>query len=482
MHTSTEVDFRSRNDELEKLRMNHHEADIVIVGAGIAGCALAVAFGKQGRSVVLLERSLKEPDRIVGELLQPGGVRALEKLGLRDCLEGIDSIPCHGYEVIYHQNPVHIPYPPYMVSESGEAPEGRSFHHGRLIANLREAAHNTANVTVIESTVTSLVNDEYTGQILGVQCKTAGAKDCFFGSLTIIADGSSSNFRKFHSKDAPVVRSRFWALEMIDPVLPRKYHGHVLLGDFSPILIYQIGTHETRILVDIPLDSPTATPKAGGVPNHMREVVLPVLPDGVKESFSKALEAGNLRSMPNQWLPPRTNKLPGALFIGDAFNMRHPLTGGGMTCAFNDAVLLSNLLSPQNVPSLNNTKLVLKQLKTFHWKRKDVTAVINILAQALYSLFAANDDNLRALQAGCFQYFKLGGNCVDGPCGLLAGIIRNPLVLIGHFFAVAVYAIWIDARKYPTILLPFTLLIRGVVLLYTACVVIFPYIFAELRS
>jgi squalene monooxygenase len=64
-----------------------HKADIVIVGAGIIGCALAVAFGNQGRSVIVLERSLKEPDRIVGELLQPGGVRALEKLGLAGTIE-----------------------------------------------------------------------------------------------------------------------------------------------------------------------------------------------------------------------------------------------------------------------------------------------------------------------------------------------------------------------------------------------------------
>lgn len=56
--------------------------DVVIVGAGILGCALAAAFGKQGRRVLLLERDLSEPDRIVGELLQPGGVSALEKLGL----------------------------------------------------------------------------------------------------------------------------------------------------------------------------------------------------------------------------------------------------------------------------------------------------------------------------------------------------------------------------------------------------------------
>jgi squalene monooxygenase len=57
--------------------------DVAIVGAGILGCSLAATFGKQGRSVLVIERDLSEPDRIVGELLQPGGVAALEKLGLR---------------------------------------------------------------------------------------------------------------------------------------------------------------------------------------------------------------------------------------------------------------------------------------------------------------------------------------------------------------------------------------------------------------
>lgn len=77
------VEATQTADYRDERRREHHEADIVIVGAGILGCAAAVAFGKQGRSVLLLEKSLKEPDRIVGELLQPGGVNALEKLGMR---------------------------------------------------------------------------------------------------------------------------------------------------------------------------------------------------------------------------------------------------------------------------------------------------------------------------------------------------------------------------------------------------------------
>ena len=80
---TTNPETINTTDAQERRRLEHHEADVVIVGAGIVGCAAAVAFGKQGRSVLLLEKSLKEPDRIVGELLQPGGVNALEKLGMK---------------------------------------------------------------------------------------------------------------------------------------------------------------------------------------------------------------------------------------------------------------------------------------------------------------------------------------------------------------------------------------------------------------
>jgi squalene monooxygenase len=67
--------------DMRKGRQNTY--DVAIVGAGIIGCSLASAFGRQGRQVLLVERDLSEPHRIVGELLQPGGVEALEKLGLR---------------------------------------------------------------------------------------------------------------------------------------------------------------------------------------------------------------------------------------------------------------------------------------------------------------------------------------------------------------------------------------------------------------
>ncbi|KAI9804444.1 MAG: hypothetical protein M1825_001343 [Sarcosagium campestre] len=473
--------MKTITEDAEIRRRVHHEADVVIVGAGIMGCAAAVGLANQGRSVLLLEKSLKEPDRIVGELLQPGGVAALEKLGLRDCLEEIDAIRVHGYEVIYYGHGVEIRYPETPDAAERKRPEGRSFHHGRFIQRLRHAAMANPNVTVVETKVTELINGGETGQILGVRSQTDGKPDYFFGHLTIIADGYASKFRKQYIRHQPVVRSKFYGLELKDLELPRPGYGHVVLGDGSPVLLYQIGSNETRVLVDIPENLPSASVKQGGAKGHLRNVVLPNLPRSVQPSFKTALDGGALRSMPNSFLPPSTNRTPGMVMLGDAMNMRHPLTGGGMTVAFNDVVLLTELLHPSIVPQLDDTRLVLKQMKTFHWRRKRLTSVINILAQALYSLFAADDPQLKALQLGCFRYFQMGGRCIDGPAGLLAGILRQPLTLFLHFFAVALYSIWILLTASRLSRLPFALL-RSAAVFWKACIVLFPFILTELRA
>lgn len=380
----------SFTDERHRRRVENHEADVVIIGAGVVGCALAHALGKQGRSVLLLEKSMKLPDRIIGELLQPGGVRALEKLGLRDCLEGIDAITVRGYNVFYNGESVPIPYP--NDRETGKPYEGRSFHHGPFIMKLREAAIKTPNVTVVETTVTQLVKSTNGPEILGVLSSTDGKPDYYFAPLTVVADGYASKFRKQHHANQPQVRSKFFGLELIDATLPAPGFGHVLLSDKPPVLLYQIGQHETRILCDIPENLPSASVKAGGIKNHLRKVVLPSLPDSVQKPFEDALDRGQLRSMPNSFLPAATNRTPGLIFVGDSLNMRHPLTGGGMTCAFNDVLVASELLSPQNVPQFEDTDKVLQQMQKFHWARKEKTSVINILAMALYSLFAADSE------------------------------------------------------------------------------------------
>jgi len=488
---------------LEQRRRLQHQADVVVVGAGVFGCAVASAMAKQGRSVLLLERWMKEPDRIVGELLQPGGYSALQKLGLADCTEDIDAVPAKGYGVIYHGELIELEYPrdagaaapggfKESPNEKSDRPEGRAFHHGRFIRRLREACAREPNITIVETTATSTIRADHNEQILGVNALTVnpstGEKetDYFFGSLTIIADGYASIFRKQYSNKTPIVKSKFYALELIDCPLPSPYRGHVIIGDAAPVLLYQIGTHETRALVDVPPNFAAASPAAGGVKGYMKKIILPSLPAQVQPSFAKALEEGKISSMPNSFLPPSTQKVPGMVIVGDAMNMRHPLTGGGMTVVFNDVVVLSDLLSPEKVPDLGDVEAVAAAMRQFHWKRKELASTINILAQSLYALFAADDPQLKALQAGCFAYFHKGGQCVDTPMALLGGTIHQPFVLIHHFFAVAFLSIWLAIKRtiggiFGIWKLPIAL-IESVLILYKACIVLLPFVFSELKS
>jgi squalene monooxygenase len=330
---------------------------------------------------------------------------------------------------------------------------------------------------LLEATAKDLIRNEALGQVLGVIAKPKSAQEesYYFASLTVSADGYASNFRKHVTNRKPRVRSVFVGLELVDAVLPAPNHGHVIMGNSPPVLLYQIGTHETRALVDMPK---LPSSQSGALKVHLRDVVLPDLPECVRPSFAKALEADRLPSMPNSFFPASTNTTPGMILLGDAMNMRHPLTGGGMTVALTDVVLLSSLLSPSRVPDLSDTDRVLEEMRVFHWDRKGLSGVVNILAQALYSLFAANDDKLRVLQRGCFMYFQRGGECVAGPIGLLSGIIASPLVLFYHFFAVAFYSIWVMFRSVQPWLWP-KAAVDSVGVFWKACVVIFPYIFAE---
>ena len=389
--------------------------DILVVGAGIAGSALAHAMATvphptaRPLKIALLERSLAEPDRIVGELLQPGGMAALRNLGLRDTVDGIGAIAVHGYAVLDGGKAVHIPYP--------EGEEGRSFHHGRFIMQLRNAASKHANVDVIEAVVSELVEDE-SGRVVGVSARRKGQdEEVFKAGLTVIADGCFSKFRSKvlpASAPKPNTRSHFVGAVLTDARLPIPQHGTVALTSNGPVLLYQIEEHDTRMLIDIkgatlPKDltvrpSPISSSylQLTIIQTYVRDKVIPELPPALRPSVESAISTTRLRSMPNSFLPPSqqgSSRLPpGVLLLGDSWNMRHPLTGGGMTVALSDVVIVRGLLKEylesregvERERAWDDWDALASVLRRWHWDRKPLASTVNILSVALYDLFGAN--------------------------------------------------------------------------------------------
>jgi len=446
-----------------------NDADVVIVGAGVAGSALAHTLGKDGRKVHVIERDLTEPDRIVGELLQPGGYLKLIELGLQDCVDEIDAQRVFGYALFKDGKRTLLSYP---LEKFHSDVAGRSFHNGRFIQRMREKAASLPNVRLEQGTVTSLLEKE--GTIKGVQYKNKDRElQTAYAPLTIVCDGCFSNLRRSLCNPKVDVPSCFVGLVLENCDLPFANHGHVILGDPSPILFYPISSTEVRCLVDVP-GQKVPSISNGEMATYLKTAVAPQIPPEIYDSFVAAVDKGNIRTMPNRSMPAAPYPTPGALLMGDAFNMRHPLTGGGMTVALSDIVVLRNLLRPLH--DLHDAPTLCKYLESFYTLRKPVASTINTLAGALYKVFSSSPDKARQeMREACFDYLSLGGVCSSGPVSLLSGLNPRPLSLVLHFFAVAVYGVGRLLVPFPS---PKRLWI-GARVISGASGIIFPIIKAE---
>ncbi len=61
--------------------------DLIVVGGGIGGSALATVMAKAGKRVLLLEQSTVYEDRVRGEWIAPWGVAETKRIGLYDLLQ-----------------------------------------------------------------------------------------------------------------------------------------------------------------------------------------------------------------------------------------------------------------------------------------------------------------------------------------------------------------------------------------------------------
>lgn len=522
-------------------------------------------------------------ESIKGELLQPGGVRVLERLNLGHCAKAtdMDAIRVDGYVVITppsdalsrastptksestNEHELYLPYPDrdpgnlfeYMgqnatYSQTGKAsvcsvtgvdacPRGRSFYNTRFVQNLRNEVHKEGLIRVVYGEVRSVLtqreiqhayesNSQTIGTPFGIvdlnkrfgfhldgpapgipanwttdPSRVVGVlwadkdhpqhKFTSLAPLTVIADGNFSGLRRGIHTYSPKVISNFCGLILEHPAydkpednttpLPYPHNGHVILVRPSPVLFYQISKTETRVLVDVP----KLPNDDKALRNYFLEVVAPQLPEKLRESFIKAAKTQEPICMQNRALPGSVPLKKGVVMIGDTLNMRHPLTGGGMTVALKDVELFSKCLrtislatgtSSQSSTALYDETSVDEAIDLFHHVRKGHAATVNILANALYRVFSSpleDDGRRKQLRDACVAYMSAGGVLAAGPVGLLSGITPKPSVLVSHFFAVAFHALYLAFGTFPT---PGRFLLSYKIL-HVACCIIMPMLEVE---
>jgi squalene monooxygenase len=441
------------------------DTDIVIIGAGVGGASMAAALGKRGYRVICVEQNLEEPHRIVGELLQPSGVQLLSDLGLPECLEGFDAQRVYGYGIFQCDTMLKLDYP---RDSAGNIMQGRSFHNGRLLMGLRKAVSATRTAQLRQGKVTELIEEN--GRVSGVEYRTREGDVCkVTAALTVVCDGLFSSLNRTLTSNVGQQRSSFLGLILRDVPYPLPNGaGHVILADPTPILLYPISSNEGRMLIDFPPGTLPSDKEA--VKKHLLTHTCAQLPQKLRDSFVAAVEEG-WSTMPNRQMGARPIARPGTLLLGDALNVRHPLTGGGMTVAFTDVNGVVNKLDAQ-LRDWNDLSSVDAIVSNHYADRGSPVAAINILADALYDVFGCRYAELRE---ACFSYLSQGGEQSAGPIRLLSGVSRSQLLLVAHFFSVA---LWGCARE----LLPFptpNAFIRSFKMLRDANIIILPLVLQE---
>ncbi len=400
--------------------MKTEEFDIIVIGAGVAGGVFAASQPSNTR-ILVVERDLSEPDRIIGELMQPGGIQALKELDLVHLIDGIDAQEVNGYNLIKGNERFTIHY-----NEVQEGIRGVGLRNGKFLGNIRRELKKLENVTLIQGNVTEILEDK--GKIIGVRYTAEDSTSVTqLANLTVVCDGPMSTLRDKLSKVNKQITSYFMGLVIKDLKLEFPSYGHMIVSGAAPILVYPIHTDAYRILIDYPGGKP---PKMG--PKSIEQFkanVLKVLPSEMVDAFLKALDEDELKVMPNHSMKGQAFRKRGAVLLGDSLNMRHPLTGGGMTASFTDIISLNKELT--NIDFQDEIKLE-KAVNDYYMNRGKGVETINILANALYKVFRDDD-----LKDACFEYLQKGGDQAVGPLSILAGLNKSKKFLLKHFFKVA---------------------------------------------
>jgi squalene monooxygenase len=409
--------------------------EICIVGAGVAGATLAAYLGKHGKKICLVERDWKERDTIVGELLQPGGVLQLQQMQLDFLLNDIDAQNVNGYALFLNGEHFNIAYPDNI------AVSGKGFRNGKLLQNIRSYVQSLPSVTCIEGEVKHLIEDA--GKISGVSyfSKTDKTEHTISAALTVVCDGPFSLFRQQLSDNKHEVSGFFLGIILKNTSLPYPNHGHVIVAQPSPFLCYPVTKTETRVLIDFPGNTP---PKKGNeLSAFLKNTIGSQMPVAMLPAFLEAVDEGKFKVMPNHKMPAQPIRKNGAVLLGDSLNMRHPLTGGGMSVAFTDVKLLGDALL--RVDDFFSETKTAEAVEHFYNTRHTQDATINILADALYGVMRNQD-----LKQACYDYLKKGGAYAQEPVSILGAISRDVQLLIRHFFAVAMFGIGNVLKPFPS--------------------------------
>jgi len=305
--------------------------DVVVVGAGIAGCTAARLYGQHDLRVALVERRSDPADykRMCTHFIQPSATPVIERIGLAPLIEAAGGVR-NALDTWTRWGWIRVPEP----DDSSRPPYGYSIRRQTLDPLIRELAAETPGVELMLGQSAERLASA-NGRFTGVVVKGSdGRERALTAGLVVAADGRNSGLGELSGVRARVrTNNRFTYF---------AYYRHLALssGDTGQLWLLEPETaiaypnDDGVTLVACFIDrSRLAAFKRDPEGTFNRHVgSLPMSPR-IAEAERVSPLLGKLE-MPNS---SRRAAGPGIAFIGDAAMTADPLWAVGCGWAFQSA-------------------------------------------------------------------------------------------------------------------------------------------------
>ena len=321
---------------------SNHAFDVVIVGAGIAGSALAISLARAGYGVLMLEKSTVHVDRVRGEFIVPWGVAEARALGILDLLERaggnytVRSVP-YGEDIAPDvARKFALPMDKMVEGVRGALNLG----HPR-ICNVLNAAAIDAGAILLRGVDRIKVS---AGSLPKIEFECDGASHVVTPRIVIGADGRGSAVARqagFARLSDPLHHILTGLLVDDAHDWPHDEQSIGVDGDIG-FYVFPQGGGRIRLYAAHGVDQSHRFAGDGAVERFLGAFNLASLPHG--EALAGARPAGPCHGYPNHdvWIDHPV--APGIVLIGDAAGHNDPSGGQGIAIALKDARLVSEAL------------------------------------------------------------------------------------------------------------------------------------------